>query len=138
MKWLSYPFMFLCLLSFGFACNNSDSGNYENNKQSLLKTENQNPLKFLTSQIESKINLLGDVVLDGKISNAATLAIYKDIKIHVDYMSKTNTVLGSDEQTIMEFIKPGESIDIKLKFPGYKGTKSVNFKIISASAETSN
>ena len=119
-----------------FVMNSCNGGkdSYEKHKQMVLNTEKNNPIEFLQLNVDSKVNLIGVVVIDGSIMNKATMATYKDAVVHVDYLSKTNSVLGSDEQTVMEFFKPNTSVEVKLKFPGYKGTKSAMVKLKSATA----
>jgi hypothetical protein len=47
--------------------------------------------------------------LTGTINNNAAVATIKDIKFRVDYLSKTSSKVGTEEVTIFEFIKPGQS-----------------------------
>lgn len=125
----------ILLITLFTACNSGNkNSDYENQKENLLQIEQNDPLHFLDAQLESKINLLGAVILDGTISNKATLATYKDVVIHVDFISKTNTILGNDEQTVSEFFKPGSATEIKVKFAGYKGTKTVQYHLKAATA----
>ena len=49
----------------------------------------------------------------GTLTNSAVLATAKDVKLNVDYFSKTGSKIGSQEFTIYEFIRPGRSLKFK-------------------------
>lgn len=51
--------------------------------------------------------------ITGSISNGAAVATVKDIKFKVDFFSKTNSKVSTEEITIYEFIKPGQTLKFK-------------------------
>lgn len=51
--------------------------------------------------------------LTGTVNNNAAVTTIKDIKFRVDYLSKTNSKVGTEEVTIYEFIKPGQTLKFK-------------------------
>jgi len=72
---------------------------------------------------------------DGEIINSALLAKTKDIKVKIDFLSKTGTRIASDEFTVFEFLGPGESYNFrkKLNFTGDpKDIESFEFRFTSA------
>lgn len=118
------------------ACNGqntaSESKNYEASKKTLLKEEQSNPIKFLIVTGKNKRNIVGQTVVRGTIKNNAALAKYKDISIKFYFYSKTKTLVETDEETIYDFLFPGETTQFKTKFFAPKGTDSVALEVLSA------
>lgn len=71
----------------------------------------------------------------GTLSNSALLATVKDIKLNVDYYSKTGTKIGNQEVMIYEFIKPGQSINFKEKINVPDKVEDFKYQILKAKAE---
>lgn len=71
----------------------------------------------------------------GNLTNSAVLAIAKDVKLNVDYYSKTNTKIGSQEITIYEYIKPGQTVKFKEKINVPENVSDFKFQITDAKAE---
>jgi len=44
--------------------------------------------------------------LHAKITNSASVATVKDVKLRIDFFSKTDSPIGSNELTVYEFIPP--------------------------------
>jgi hypothetical protein len=101
-------------------------------KADLATTESQNPGEYLKGQVRIRRNLLGEVVVEGTLSNNATLAVYKDIVLQIDYLSKTGTVLLSKDHTVYEVIQPNGFANFKFKFFGSKDIKEVSARILGA------
>ena len=124
--------LFSCLF-FLLSCNsNTSSPTYEDTKQTLLEKEKSTPTIFLEVTGTYRKNLIDQLVLEGTISNNATLATYKDVVLNITYYSKTQTELGSEEKTVFDFFKPATKKDFKIKVSGYQETESVGLDIISA------
>lgn len=130
-----------CLAAFLlYSCNGKegDAGSdrekvsYEQTKKTLLEKEQANPAMFLSVTGKKKNNVIGQTVVKGKISNNATLAIYKDVKIRLEFFSKTQTHLETDEEVIFIELRPGRSEDFKTKYFAPKGTDSVALTVIDA------
>lgn len=130
----------LCLISsiFFFSCdsnNNSTSptnSSYEETKMTLEEQENSNPLGFLEAKGTYRKNLIDQWVLEGTITNTATLATYKDVILRIVYYSKTNTEMGAEDKTIFEYFKPKSKQEFKVKTNGFDNAKSIGFQILSA------
>lgn len=124
-------FIILILVPVLFSCSSGgESGlnerdRYEQTKKSLLEREQENPVMFLTATANRKKNLIGQTVVRGRISSTATLAIYKDIVLNLDFYSKTGALLESDIETIFTEVGPGRSEDFKTKYFAPKGADSV-------------
>ncbi|MBA2561763.1 MAG: hypothetical protein H0V14_02415 [Chitinophagaceae bacterium] len=132
-------FIFLVVSVAIFSCNNNEASNtdsdkdsYEKTKESLRETEEKNPQNFLIISGDNKNNLVGQTVVKAIISNKASVAIYKDVDIQLDFYSKTGTLLETDKETVYEILNPGESKSFKTKYFAPKGTDSVALKILGA------
>ena len=78
----------------------------------------------------------GEWVIEGEISNSATVAVYKDVDVECSFYSKTETHLGTETHTVSEFIEPGRSSSFKIKTyaSAINGKpKSIGLAIVSAS-----
>lgn len=119
-----------------FSCNSGEVKNskvsYELTKKELLSKEQKAPEDFLNVTGNNKRNLLGQTVIKGKVTNKATVAVFKDIDIQLSFYSKTKALLETDKETIFEQLKPGEIKDFKTKYFAPKGTDSVALKILGA------
>lgn len=119
-----------------FSCNTDTTeiskDSYEKNKTNLLKKEQESPSQFLNVQGDIKKNIVGQTVVRGRIKNEAALATYKDVTIKIDFFSKTNALLDTEEETIYEQFFPGDSKPFKTKYFAPKGTDSVSLKILNA------
>ena len=130
--------LFCLLIFFVCACNNKGKkqnekvDDYETSKMTIEEIESKNPKKFLKVEGRDKHNLIGQTVVKGKISNTATVVVYKDVTIKISFFSKTGTLLEEDEETIFENVNPNSSIEFKSKFYAPKGSEDVKLKIISA------
>ncbi len=135
-------FIFLVVSVAIFSCNNNEASNtdsdkdsYEKTKESLRETEEKNPQNFLIISGDNKNNLVGQTVVKAIISNKASVAIYKDVDIQLDFYSKTGTLLETDKETVYEILNPGESKSFKTKYFAPKGTDSVSLKILGAKVQ---
>jgi hypothetical protein len=130
----------LLLFSFTlFSCgsNGSKNGltekeNYELTKKNLKDKEIKNPQSFLTVTGSNKHNLVGQTVVRGTVANKATVAVYKDLDMQLDFYSKTGALLETDKETVYEVIPPGQSKSFKIKYFAPKGSDSVALKVLDA------
>ena len=122
-----------------FSCGNSDAKkavtekeNYELTKKNLRGKEIKSPQNFLTVTGSDEHNLVGQTVIKGVVSNKATVAVYKDVDLQLDFYSKTGALLETDRETVYETIRPGQSESFKTKYFAPKGSDSVGLKVLSA------
>ena len=122
-----------------FCCNSDDAKNslsekenYELTKKNLREKENKSPQNFLTVSGTNKHNLVGQTVVRGVVKNKATVAVYKDVDIQLDFYSKTGALLETDKETVYEEIHPGQSKNFKTKYFAPKGSDSVALKVLDA------
>lgn len=147
MKLFLIPFSVFILLIFN-GCDKGGSyspGSYNSGKVDHSRTEaeikvdlktreQRDPTSYLSSKGTYRKNLFGEMVLEGKVSNSATLASYKDPKLHITGYSKTNSEIGTWEETVYEVIRPGRSKQFKIKLMLPKSVKSVGWEVYSAVA----
>jgi len=110
----------------------SEKENYELTKKNLRDREIRSPQIFLMVTGSDKHNVLGQTVIKGVISNKATVAVYKDVDLQLDFYSKTGALLETDKETVFEVIRPGQSKSFKTKYFAPKGSDSVALKVLDA------
>lgn len=71
----------------------------------------------------------------GNLTNSATLASAKDVKLNVDFYSKTGSKIGNQVITIYEFIRPGRSVEFKEKINVPDKVEDFKFQIVEAKTE---
>ena len=135
---ISLVFLF-ALSAILFACQNNDAKkaltekeNYELTKKNLRDREIKNPQNFLTVSGNNKHNVIGQIVIKGIVANKATVAVYKDVDVQLDFYSKTGALLETDKETVYETIRPGQSKSFKTKYFAPKGSDSVALKVLDA------
>lgn len=68
----------------------------------------------------------------GSLASSATLAVAKDVKINIDFFSKTGSKIGNQEMTIYEFIQPGAKVSFKEKINVPEKVTEFKFEILDA------
>ena len=135
--------LFIFILSvFSISCsdtdekekNGIDKTDYQSKKESLLEKEKKSPTSFLELTGDDKRNFWGKSVFKGVIKNNATQATYKNIRVKTLYFN-AGQLIENHEDVIEDIVKPGNEIDIKLKYKTPKGTDSVAASIMSAEVE---
>ena len=102
-------------------------------KVELAQTERENPVQYISGRMGHRKNWIGETVIEGTLSNAATVAAYKDVVLHVDFYSKTNTVITTRRFTIYEMMNPGQTIAFKVKTIVPKDVTDLKVSIMGAS-----
>jgi hypothetical protein len=106
---------------------------YQEKKNSLEETERSNPLQFLKiTNGNDHNNLVNKVVIEGTITNSATLVSYKDIEIGIIIKDEKGAVITKDKKTLNMTIGPNSTQAVKVKVKRPKGTSSVAFDITGA------
>lgn len=106
---------------------------YQEKVMSVEEMERAEPLKFLHAEAQYNENFWGNKIkVKGTINNSATTATFKDATVRITYYSKTNTALGTTENTIYETLPPTSSVNFELKIDNYKDVSSIDIDIISA------
>lgn len=128
--------LLVLLLVFFAACNSGSPRNKspEQLRMELLVREQAEPLSYLNHSGTWRKNILGDMVLEGDISNSATIAKFKDAQLKVTWLSKTDSPISTSYYTVYEYFSPGQSTHYKLKVDAPSGTAGVRTSINSAVA----
>ena len=94
----TFVFLFASSLIF-YSCGSSEEKkaltekeNYELTKKNLRDKEIKSPQNFLTVTGSDKHNLVGQMVIKGVVANKATVAVYKDVDVQLDFYSKTGAL----------------------------------------------
>ena len=114
----------------------TEEASYEQTRKVLLEKEQKNPVNFLTVVGQDKKNLLGQTVIKGKLTNHATIAVFKDVDVKLFFYSKTKALLETEMETIFEQVQPGQTKDFKTKYFAPKGTDSVGIQVVGAKMGT--
>ena len=101
-------------------------------RQELLMKEKENPLIYIKQQGTWRKNLLGESILEGTLTNTATLANFKDVILNVIWLTKTQTELKTERYAVYEYVGAGKSVSYKIVANAPKATGSVQIGIASA------
>jgi len=85
----------------------------------LYDKEKNSPKKYLDANYTYRVNLAANTIVEGKISNSAMVAGFKNVEITVYFYSKTDRVLGKESFTVMEFVPANGSVDFRHKISGW-------------------
>ena len=69
----------------------SNPQTYQEKKMTLEETEKANPTDFLKVTGTYRQNLIDQWVVEGSVTNSASVATYKDVVLDIVYFSKTQT-----------------------------------------------
>lgn len=106
---------------------------YAEQRQLLGEQEGRQWGSFIDySGLTYRSNLIGQAVIEGVVTNSASVATYKDLVLHIKFSSRTGTVLAENDAVIYEFLPPGGSLRFKRKFksPAYAAT--IDYDIVGA------
>jgi hypothetical protein len=97
-------------------------------RQELVSRERENPVNYLKIEGTMRNNLIGLKVLEGTITNSASIANFKDVVVEVTWFTKTDTELSKVYYTVYEYVGAGNSIRYKIKAdaPGATGGFQIN------------
>ena len=98
------------------------------------KIEMESPAAYIKGQIDFRKNLFGSVVLEGTLSNTASVANFKDPLILVTWLSQSNESIGTAQYSVNKYLPAGETISYKLKVSAPSKVAGVRMSVVSASA----
>jgi hypothetical protein len=98
----------------------------------LLQREQSAPQEYLQVQGTHHRNFINQLVLEGDITNQATLARFKDPVLSVTWYSQTQTELGTQQYPIYELVRPQGSTHYKLKTAAPNEVATVSIGIAGA------
>lgn len=103
-------------------------------KEERKKKEKANPSAYVKTKLNWRKNLVGETVLEGTLTNTATLSNFKDPVILVTWLSKTNTVLATSRYPLYEYLGAKKTISYKLKVKAPAKYDNVKASVESATA----
>lgn len=101
-------------------------------KEELASKERNNPGVYLSVKGRYRKNLIGETVIEGEITNNATVAVFKDIKFVAEFLAPSETSLGKEFFTKYEILRPGKQISFKVKTFAPKQTETLSLGIAEA------
>lgn len=136
MKILSQLLCFICLQALvscaDGAMDDSEEKGYQKKKESIRQTEIRNPEKFLVVEFHKRKNLLGQLVVEGKVTSKAAAVSYKDIELVVSFFGRTNALLKEEREVIYDSIPPGLSRSFKRKYFNAGISDSMTVQVVAA------
>lgn len=100
----------------------------------LRQQEQHSPQDYLEDHATMRTNLIGEKVIEGTVTNKASVAIYKDIVLSVMFLSKTEGDLGTRDFKIHEVVPPGQSTTFKFKTLAPTDTKAFAASVTNATS----
>ncbi|HEX8327282.1 MAG TPA: hypothetical protein VF629_07060 [Hymenobacter sp.] len=98
----------------------------------LLERERTSPEEYLTVEGTYRRNFINQLVLEGDITNQATMAKFKDPVLTVTWYSATDTELETKSYSVFEYVRPHGSAHFKLKTEAPSYVAKVGMSIFSA------
>jgi hypothetical protein len=100
----------------------------------LLEKEQTTPSKQLSVDGKHWRNFIDQLVVEGDITNTASLASFKDPVLTIEWFSKTGTSIGQESYKVYEFVKPGRKTHYKLKMNVPSSVKTIGVVVTDAVA----
>ena len=126
----------IIILSKIFDKETDTSSTYHESVMTIQEIEATEPVNYLKADGTYNNNFIGDKVkINGVITNSATVTTYKDIIVRVNFYSKTNTLIGTEDYTLYEFYQPNSTQEFKLKVKAYSNVSSLGWEVINASVK---
>lgn len=137
MKYAIAAVMICTLFAVGCdsANNQRPTTKYEEKKASMADMERDSPLKFLKISGSHRRNLVSQEVVEGEVSNHATLTSYKNIEVQLTFLASDGSTIEKQKHTLDDVAKPGATVDFKIKVKHVKDATSVTMDIVDAAAD---
>jgi hypothetical protein len=116
-------------------------------RQQLLEKEQSNPLNYLSvtgSMSENKVKTkhgtffrssewkMDGYILEGYITNSATIASFKDVKVRINFISSTGSKIDNTDFVVYDFVPANDGISYKEKIYFPEGTATYEISILRA------
>ena len=138
-KIIGIVFLILILLSLVVKIldsKDSSPSTYQESVMTIQEIEAASPMNYLQADGTYNSNFIGDKVkINCVITNTATVTTYNDVTVRVNFYSKTNTLIGSEDYTLYEFYPPNSKQEFKLKVKAYNNVSSLGWEVINASVK---
>ena len=105
-------------------------------RQELYAKEKRKSKDYLTiSYSLDRTMFSGKDVINGYITNSATMATFKDVVVKVTCLTGTGTELRQDDYVVYQYVYPGKSTSFQIKTVSPSGTKKIGVTVVSATGE---
>lgn len=132
---LAIALSIVVLSSCGNSANNQHpSSKYEEKKASIADMEKDSPLKFLKVVGSHRKNIVNQSVIEGEVSNKATLTSYKNVVLQINFLDKEGGSIEKQKHTLDDVVKPGGTAEFKIKTKVKEAT-SLNIDIVEATPD---
>jgi len=84
-------------------------------KEEVKKKESFHPASYLKATMTWRKKLIGGTILEGSLHNSAPAVNFRDPVLLVTWLSKTNSVIGTNRFPLDEYVAAGKTISYKLK-----------------------
>jgi len=108
---------------------------YDEKKTSLEQMERDSPLRFLKVRGKHHKNMLNRIVVEGEVTNSATIVTYKNIVLQITYLDEKGAVISKQKETLEEVVPANSSATFKLRTNHKKGLGSISLDIVGAIAD---
>ena len=96
--------------------------------------ERARPREFVALNYNDRRNLLGEVIIEGSLTNNAELTMYRDFQLMIYFLDSEGDKTDSASVGVFEEITPGETAPFKVKQKGPRKSE-ILVKIQEAAAE---
>ena len=141
-RWWIIPLLLTTVPAGYFLLQNSQVGaQVSNASQSeasltdLIAAEKLNPEEYITGQVKMRRNFINEIIVEGSLRNIARYTGYKDPVLHVDFLSKTGTILFTEDYKIKGTLHPNDHTDYKFRNPPLDGVERIAGKILIVELE---
>ena len=131
-KYILFLSLIYCITSCKSDPTIIDSKAYEEQKQNLTDKEKSKPLAFLHLKSDHRKNWIGQTVIDGAITNTATVCSYKNVRLKMLCYDKSDKMVEEHEDVLDVIIKPNTIKDFKLRYRLPRSADSITVNIMSA------
>ena len=110
-----------------------DKASYEESKANVEEKERSQPVEYLVINNPTyRKNALGKWVLEGTVTNNASMTTYRNIELKVIYYNGLDSEMGHEKAVIEETVEPGATLPFKLKVDDYDMTESLEYEVAYA------
>lgn len=117
-------------------------------REELRKNEQNRPLDYLSisaSEKQNKIQTRNGTIfrsseykidgylVEGYISNSATIAVYKNVFYKISYISQTGSIISTENFALYEYIYPSDAVKFERKVYPPSETFSFSYEIVKSS-----
>lgn len=102
---------------------------YQTEQLSTEEYESRNPNEFVIAEIEYRQNSIGKWVIEGSISNFASEAHFNDAQLAISFYNETNTLIGTDNYTVHEYLTPGDRTGFYFRSDKFMDAHSLRIEI---------